>query len=295
MKNVVAVRWLGAYHHNSASLIESAKWELKAEREVAFAYMHPNGPRVGDSFVGLLVDVQKSAIRTRFLGDGYTVLEYDGTLKNTRSYEVRVKPGQTPKLARRKSAGGLENDYDEGVGILSFLGVVVHHTASREQRKIAISIAEAIGLPYLGSLTGPLKPVLPRRTVPTKEVGGGPKVCPVKRFRNLKPGVKAAKALLTALGLEADGDMFEVIDKERVLTLVDWRLVYITFKKVDGKTPDWRSFTLTSNMWVVASGLIQVSPEGEYSIEVEQVSALGRHMGIRCEAKYPDDVYLPYK
>jgi len=173
--------------------------------------------------LGLLVDVHKSTIRARYLGDAYTVLNDDGvTLHNTRSYAVRVKKGQTPRLAVRRSAGGVEGDYDEAVGFLKFLGVVVHPTAPKKMREEAIRIAEAIGLPYLGSLSGNLKPKKPRDAQPIKDAKP-PKPrpsCPPPppappKFINLKVGVKSAKAILVAEGYLADGDKFVVNRTER--------------------------------------------------------------------------------
>jgi len=234
MKNVVAVRWLGAYDAVDVDLVRSAKWEMKAEREVAFAYMHPNGPRVGSSYVGLLVDVHKSTIRARYLGDAYTVLNDDGvTLRNTRSYTVRVKKGQTPRLAVCKSLGNVENSYDEAVGFLKFSGVVVHPTAPKKMREEAIRVAEAIGLPYLGSLSGDLKPKTPRPQPTGAKTPKAKPSCPPPpppKFINLKVGVKSAKAILAAEGYLADGDKFTVDRKgKKVYLTLQGKAAYIQF------------------------------------------------------------------
>jgi hypothetical protein len=107
-------------------------------------------------------------------------------------------------------------------------------------REEAIRVAEAIGLPYLGSLSGDLKPRTPRSTQPTDaKMPKSKPSCPPPpppKFVNLKVGVKSAKAILAAEGYSADGDKF-VVNREE-------RKVYFTLQGKDAYIHFFRPLSL---------------------------------------------------
>lgn len=143
-KKVVAVRWLGAYRR-SGSLTAAGRWELKGERQVAFAFQYPE-ERVGAATIGLLVDLERSRVTKIYAGDAWTVkVEGSGDLVATRSYSLPVR-------LDRQTVVGDRREYDEAWGWLRYKGVVVHRYATKRERQRARSLAYELGLPYLGTL-----------------------------------------------------------------------------------------------------------------------------------------------
>ena len=156
MRQFVCVRWMAAYNSEGryTDLESALRWELtQQEWEVAFAIQRPR-VKLADSFLGLLVDLEKSQVRARFCGDAWTFNE-GGVLKHTCSFPVRIRdPHVPPRVTKWHNQ---EQPYDEAVGRLVFKGVVVHYSANKAQRKLAAALAKKVGLPYLGTLREGMK------------------------------------------------------------------------------------------------------------------------------------------
>ena len=71
LNQITAVRWLGAYGHNS-DIAEMAAWEKSPHRQVACEVILKGESNIRRAHIGLLVDVEKTSINKAFAGDAWT-------------------------------------------------------------------------------------------------------------------------------------------------------------------------------------------------------------------------------
>ena len=107
------VRWLGAFGETRRvhTLSESARWEVSnTSRQVAVEPLIKGKSLIRHVLIGLVIDHEQSQFVKGFINDAYTIIEKDGTLKNTRFKAYR-------NIDRYLKAVNQKNDFWHGEAV----------------------------------------------------------------------------------------------------------------------------------------------------------------------------------